>query len=438
MVEKQIPNILVEQRKQHLAELDFESVGETGFWAHRDDGGFVLGIDPLSGRYDFFVDYHYSIQPQQVKAIAIGVFSDSDDSPTIQVLQSNPGREMIALGWTPDGSGGNIRGEKNEAAIAMLQELSILPISDQLAKAGFTEDASKSGVWKRRLKDGETKEVTAIVKDGVLLRLISPIDPSVFKYYKFDESTEIISIKEQGMRGEVETLTLQNDLAQLDLHCGGYGGASTTNVKLLRELTTKELDLDHDTSHPDISSSAFVVGGVNSTDVIRELKGLNGRSIIQLETDMRPCRIGGTVSFDGFIGRNDSLIEVLAADNKLVKRLGLTHQDLALPLRYVERIVNLGFDYEFSFRGSQYEVESSSFATPIISPFGDGTGSRTDVDIHNLTNGESMRLNLLLAEMINRYGFYEGNVGHRVEPEDIIKVFPYLNAVAAERLPAGK
>src|SRR3954471_2330290 len=74
------------------------------------------------------------------------------------------------------------------------------------------------------------------------------------------------------------------------------------------------------------TKTGFVVGGKNETALIAKLPSLAGRSIKNLEKDMRP----GALSRLGFLGKEESLLEILAEDNRfVVDTKGLTHQDLA-------------------------------------------------------------------------------------------------------------
>ena len=82
--------------------------------------------------------------------------------------------------------------------------------------------------------------------------------------------------------------------------------------------------------------TGFVVGGRNETAVIRTLTELNGRPIAELEADMRPDNPNTAAhrSSAGFLTNDQRLLDVLAADNDYVLHtLGLTHQDLARPLK---------------------------------------------------------------------------------------------------------
>src|SRR5947209_67959 len=71
--------------------------------------------------------------------------------------------------------------------------------------------------------------------------------------------------------------------------------------------------------------TGFVVGGKNATALVRVLTEVNGRSVADLEKDMRPGAASEVGSDSGFLGRDEKLLDVLAADNKtVVDELGLT------------------------------------------------------------------------------------------------------------------
>lgn len=75
--------------------------------------------------------------------------------------------------------------------------------------------------------------------------------------------------------------------------------------------------------------TGFIVAGKNDNSRIRGLSELNGRSIVELEKDMRPGATSEVGSDKGFPGLDEKLLDVLAADNTyVVDELGLTHQQL--------------------------------------------------------------------------------------------------------------
>lgn len=71
--------------------------------------------------------------------------------------------------------------------------------------------------------------------------------------------------------------------------------------------------------------TGFVVGGTNTTKLIKSLTEINGIAIADLERAMRPSEL----SRAGLLGKEERLLEVLAADNEWVVKSGLTHQELA-------------------------------------------------------------------------------------------------------------
>jgi hypothetical protein len=82
---------------------------------------------------------------------------------------------------------------------------------------------------------------------------------------------------------------------------------------------------------------------------------------------------------------------------------------------------------EFKYKNDSYRLDLYYFSGPQKSPFEDKTEASIDVKVINLTTGYNIKFSLLLTDMIERYGFYEGKgTAYRLDPVDIIKVFPYL------------
>lgn len=173
------------------------------------------------------------------------------------------------------------------------------------------------------------------------------------------------------------------------------------------------------------AANDFQISGENKSELIRQLKQIAGQSIRSLEQRMRP----GHDSEGGFLGANENLLDVLADDNDFVLSQRLTHQDLAEPLQFVKNITQKEFadTHTFQYKDCDYQVDLVNSKGPQFSPFEDGTNTSTDAIIKNLSNGEEISLSLLVPDMVERYGFYEGKGSpYRVEPSQIIKVFPDL------------
>ena len=111
--------------------------------------------------------------------------------------------------------------------------------------------------------------------------------------------------------------------------------------------------------------------------------------------------------------------------------LGLTHQQLADPLRVAQNVWRQqgGRDeVTFNFEGRQYKVKGTTWRGTQQSPFGDKTGTNVDMTVTNLNNNAKVTYSGLVPDMIWRYGFYEGKeTPYRVDPKDIVAVFDFLS-----------
>jgi hypothetical protein len=179
--------------------------------------------------------------------------------------------------------------------------------------------------------------------------------------------------------------------------------------------------------------TGFVVGGVNETALIRKLTEINGIGIASLEKVMRP----GAASSAGFLGRDEKLLDVLAADNDLVrKELGLTHQELARHLHALGALgeTSDGGFAQFTYQGQKFKVKVVAYRGFMDSPFKDGTKTNKSASVQNLDNGKKLEMSLLVPDMIERYGFYEGEgTPYRVDPRQAVAVLGFL----AAKTPAG-
>lgn len=189
------------------------------------------------------------------------------------------------------------------------------------------------------------------------------------------------------------------------------GGIEHGSQRVLRELSKYELDLKPIEVIEE--ESGFKIGGVNESDLIKGLKEINGQSIQSLEQRMRP----NNDSMAGFLGENENLLDVLVDDNDFVLSQGLTHQDLVEPLQFAKKFAHKGFGDTFQYKGGNYKIDLTSWRGMQFSPFEDRTGTDSDATITNLDNGEQLSLSLLIPDMAERYGFYEGKeTSYRLEP----------------------
>lgn len=190
---------------------------------------------------------------------------------------------------------------------------------------------------------------------------------------------------------------------------------------------------DFEKKHPELKAkkdpkTGFVVGGKNSSELVRGLTEINGISITDLEKSMRPQGL----SRAGFLGKYESLLDVMAADNDWVLGAGLTHQELARHLYTFYRISLVAAERRkesevFTYRGIRYTTYVQVTDGFQHSPFKDGTKTSADVYVKNVDNGKALSFSPLVPLMVERYGFYEGHgTSYRVDPKDIADVFTFL------------
>ncbi len=190
-------------------------------------------------------------------------------------------------------------------------------------------------------------------------------------------------------------------------------------------------------------ATGFLVAGKNPTALIKTLRELSGRSIADLEKDVRPGASSDVGSDKGFLGRKEALLSVLAADNAhVVDKLGLTHQELAKHLRVLAAIGRKQLadaqkakkkptTEPFKYHGKRFTVSFQFYRGYQRSPFMDDTKTDTDVTLTNVENSKVLKYSLLVPDMIERYGFYEGTgTPYRVEPRDIVSVLDFLKPKA--------
>lgn len=199
--------------------------------------------------------------------------------------------------------------------------------------------------------------------------------------------------------------------------------------------SSTRFDLSDETLYSPVPSSVdpggLVIAGDNSSDVIRDLTSINGLSIPELEQLMRPRNKDKRSSVAGFLGADESLIDLLVEDNDFVHSLGLTHRELAIPLLQLFRKA-LGNRKEsppgsnqyianFSHAGINWSVKMQFWDGLQHSPFNDETSASSDYVITNVDNGHILNVPELVPTMIERYGFYEGHgTNYRVSPQDIV------------------
>ena len=168
----------------------------------------------------------------------------------------------------------------------------------------------------------------------------------------------------------------------------------------------------------------------------------------------RPGRFSGA----GFMADDETVISVLKGDNDLVRKLGLTHPQMARPLYHVWNMILQEIECGrwgrfssiqcFFYNGNKVRLRAESMKGWQISIFQDEIQGRFDIDVQrtltaaersflrgqypHLSDTQMVELeermtHLHFSEMvpyyIMRYGFYEGHTSYRADPIAIACIF---------------
>jgi hypothetical protein len=191
--------------------------------------------------------------------------------------------------------------------------------------------------------------------------------------------------------------------------------------------------------------------GLHSEEELNKTKTITGRSVEKITEIGRPEQYSGV----GFMSQDEDIISVLRGDNMLVKKLNLTHPEMAEPLFHVFNvIIAVKKDSERgNIKGLQYNQrtislkfwghkgwQESIFNDEILGYWEIEMSRELDQEekdfllgkYPDLTEEEMDRLIKKLsyihtAEMapfyIKRYGFYEGHTDYRADPIAIAFIF---------------
>ena len=215
----------------------------------------------------------------------------------------------------------------------------------------------------------------------------------------------------------------------------------------------------------------FARTGLHSENELKNTKIITGRSVSQITVDGRPWASSGV----GFMANDETIMSVIYADNTTVKKLGLTHPDIARPLFHfwnvardfekygvdtltkerieINALMYNGHEVKFEIQGSRGWQESI-FNDEIL-----GTGhitiwrelSSNEIDFlktaySHLSPEQFEQLQKMVSwfhtcEMvffyINRYGFYEGHTEYRPDPITVALVFGLTSIEDAHRTCGG-
>jgi hypothetical protein len=207
----------------------------------------------------------------------------------------------------------------------------------------------------------------------------------------------------------------------------------------------------------DVDSSDFptlAATGLHSEEELRQTGTITGRPVEEITRIGRPEQYSGV----GFMADDEDILSVLMGDNRLVRRMGLTHPELARPLFHVFNVIQTvmsrsGFEKRGDAQGILYNGrvvnlkfwgakgwQESIFDDEILGYWQIEMSRELDSVETALLTGkypnvlEETRSRMIrhlsyvhTGEMvpfyIGRYGFYEGHRGYRADPIAIASVF---------------
>lgn len=403
-----------------------------GSSSYFERGPFVVHISD-EGHPKIFRDFLCGEDLESVKAICYDIAEFSLGDKSIMVLQQTWWKQIgydRGIFW----GGGPIRDFK------VFDGIRSKPLHEQLLLVGFQADPSQPGVFTLTEEDiqygvKEAKEIVAMLKGNTLKKMVVAMSNDV---------QERLSSESHFVRYETTAKDFADDISHpllviesrgIEITVSDFGDVYDQRLLLpLEAYSAETLNIEYGTEEKDVVTG-FVYAGVNSTETIQGLRGkeLNGISVSDLEKRMRPRQL----SERGFLGNEESLIDILAEDNDWVIAHGLTHQALAnvLHLFSAPPLLNeLRTDEkEVIYLGQRYGIKSnfwmgfqtSPFESDIYSaPYVRGGVTNFDVHVKNVTTGQKISFSGLLPFLIERYGFYEGKgTSYRTSPQQIAEMF---------------
>lgn len=217
----------------------------------------------------------------------------------------------------------------------------------------------------------------------------------------------------------------------------------------------------------------YAENGVHSDRELSGITEITGRSLSDINELARP----NGLSQAGFMADDEDILSVIKADNDIVKKLNLTHPQLARPLFQVLNMMDTDLAlgrwnmarhhweniYAFRYNDRKIFVEAEDTKGGQLSIFNDGIEGGFYIRIwrelderelaflgsryNHLTTAERDKFVSLLSsfntgeiepQYIMRYGFYEGHTYWRTDPITLSFVFGIKSLEELESLFPGK
>ncbi len=140
----------------------------------------------------------------------------------------------------------------------------------------------------------------------------------------------------------------------------------------------------------------------------------------EIQERMKP----GIIALDGFLGPDDrNLIDILVEDDAEVKRLGLTHENIAARMQELRDAGKGGLGDLISI-APHYEVSVDIARGKLPCPFGHrGLVRKSIIRVKNLEKDRELTFTDMNIHMIKEHGFYQGKgSSFRMDIGDLIDI----------------
>jgi hypothetical protein len=255
------------------------------------------------------------------------------------------------------------------------------------------------------------------------------------------------------------------DIITVIFRGGKFGLAPVTVADRPGQL--KQLEVDGE------DFPALARDGLHADSELDGLRTITGRTLAEITSLGRP----GGLSTSGFMAGDETILSVLKADNRLVRRLRLTHPQLARPLFHIWNLIL--FDWNLGHwnrdRHTWENAEAVLYNEKRVlakaertkggqrSIFADGITGGATIDIWRDLDAKERKFlekkyprlgpgemadfirglsHIVTGEIepqyIMRYGFYEGHAGWRTDPLAIAFIFGLRSLKEIESAFPGK
>jgi hypothetical protein len=224
-----------------------------------------------------------------------------------------------------------------------------------------------------------------------------------------------------------------------------------SNDRMVKQLIIDTLDF------PELAKT-----GLHSEARLKKTKTITGRTISEINAFAFPR----SLSHDGFLAYDESVLSVIMADNRIVGNLKLTHPQMAKPLFHVLNMIETDLSLNrwnkakhkwenikyFFYNGCKVYVECEDTKGGQLSIFNDGIDGAFYINIwreleseeitylkksYSYLTSEQFKAFIDLLTKINtgemepqyimRYGFYEGHTFWRTDPISLSVIFNLID-----------